>query len=64
MPIYNGITKHCQEREYVLCRSGLDTHYCSKIKGNKPRFAISFGFNIPIHDAYKYPNIFYDLIQN
>lgn len=64
VPVYNGITKHCQEREYVLCRSGLDTHYCSKIKGNKPRFAISFGFNIPIHDAYKYPNIFYDLIQN
>ena len=64
IPIYNGIMKPCQERQYILCRSGLDTHCSSIVKGDKPRIIISFGFNIPIKDIHKHPNIFYDLIQN
>ena len=54
--------KPCQERQYILCRSGLDTHCSSIVKGDKPRIIISFGFNIPIKDIHKHPNIFYDLI--
>jgi len=62
VPIYNGIMKPCQERQYIICRSGLDTHCSSIVKGDKPRIIISFGFNIPIKDIHKHPNIFYDLI--
>lgn len=63
IPVYNGIVKPCQERNYILCRSGLDTHCSTVVKGDKPRIIISFGFNIPIKDAHKYPHIFPDSIQ-
>ena len=60
--VYNNIAQSCKERQYILCRSGLDYHYCSKIRSEKPRYTISFGFKIPKEDISKYPHIFGDII--
>ena len=63
-PIYNGIIKQHMERQYVMCRSGIDYHSSNAITGNKPRVTISYGFNIPKDQISNYPNIFGDLIKN
>jgi hypothetical protein len=62
--IYNGIVKRCMERQYIMCRSGIDKHSSRSIIGDKPRLAISYGFNIPKVEIMNYPNIFGDLIKD
>ena len=62
IPVYNGIRQECKERQYILCRSGLDFHSCTRVNGNIPRIAISYGFNIPKEQIKNYPSIFHDLI--
>lgn len=37
-----------KERGYVLCRSGIDTHWTEVILGDRPRITISYGFQLPI----------------
>ena len=56
--VYAGTQIKCQERCYVLCRSGIDFHESTKVEGEKPRIVISYGFNIPINTINAYPNIF------
>ena len=58
IPIYNGKIQKGNEREYLLCRSGLDYHETTKVIGEKSRIVISFGFNIPTDKIELYPNIF------
>jgi hypothetical protein len=62
--IYKGIVQKGIERQYIMCRSGIDKHSSTCIKGNKPRIAISYGFNIPKVEISNYPNIFGDLIKD
>jgi len=35
------------EGSYVLCRSGIDEHYCTINLDNNPRISLSFGFLLP-----------------
>lgn len=47
-----------KERGYVLCRSGIDTHWTELIWGDRPRITISYGFQLPIdviNKLYKKP---------
>ena len=62
--IYNGIVQKGMERQYIMCRSGIDNHCSKSITGDKPRLAISYGFNIPKVEISNYPNIFGDLIKD
>jgi hypothetical protein len=47
IPIYGGKKKEMVERSYIICRSGIDFHTSSVIKGTTPKILISFGFSIP-----------------
>jgi hypothetical protein len=47
LPIYGGVTLHVKEREYVVCRSGIDLHTCERVGGPRARIVLSFGFLIP-----------------
>ena len=62
--IYNGVVQKGMERQYIMCRSGIDKHSSRTIIGDKPRLAISYGFNIPKAEISNYPNIFGDLIKD
>lgn len=55
IPIYGGKKREMVERSYIICRSGIDYHTSSVIKGNTPKILISFGFSIPKEkvDLYK-----------
>jgi hypothetical protein len=58
-PIYAGIKHNLQERRYICCRSSLDLHHASNVKGNRARIIISYGFLIPLNEIgeifYSYP---------
>lgn len=45
-PIYAGKTIKLVEREYVICRSGIDFHSSEYVFGDKNKINISFGFMI------------------
>jgi hypothetical protein len=62
--VYNGLFQKSIERQYILCRSGIDYHSSTEIGSDKPRLAISYGFNIPKSQISNHPNIFGDLIKN
>jgi len=47
MPIYSNHMIDIKEREYTICRSGLDYHYTNVVKGNRERIILSFGFLLP-----------------
>lgn len=47
MPIYGNKKIDVKELEYIRCLSGLETHYCEKVEGEKARIILSFGFLIP-----------------
>jgi len=47
MPIYGNKKIGVKELEYIRCLSGLETHYCQKVEGEKARIILSFGFLIP-----------------
>jgi hypothetical protein len=44
LPIYGGVTLPVKEREYVVCRSGIDLHTCERVGGPRARIVLSFGF--------------------
>jgi hypothetical protein len=46
-PIYSNHRIDVKEREYTICRSGIDFHYTEKVKGHKERIILSFGFLLP-----------------
>jgi len=55
---YGGNRVELKERGYVLCRSGIDKHWTEIIEGDRPRIAISYGFQLPIKkldELYKIP---------
>jgi hypothetical protein len=55
---YGDDVVEVKERGYVLCRSGIDTHWTEIIKGHQPRITISYGFQLPaqkLNDLYKIP---------
>lgn len=56
--IYGGKRMNCNEKCYIMCRSGLDYHSSGTIKGTKSKISISYGFNIPLEYIDKYHNIF------
>lgn len=56
--VYGGKKVTCEEKCYVLCRSGIDFHESTVVEGEKSRIVISYGFNIPIDTINEYPNIF------
>ena len=62
--VYGGRKVLCEEKCYVLCRSGIDFHASTIVEGNKSRIVISYGFNIPITTISEYPNIFDSKISN
>lgn len=61
MPIYSNHRIDVKEREYTICRSGLDFHYTEKVLGSKERIILSFGFLLPyervINIRYKFTSI-------
>ena len=61
MPIYSNHKIDVKEREYTICRSGLDFHYTEKVQGSKERIILSFGYLLPyervIDIKYKYTSI-------
>lgn len=58
IPVYAGKKVFCEEKCYVLCRSGIDFHTSTVVEGEKSRVVISYGFNVPISTISEYPNIF------
>lgn len=58
-PVYAGIKHNLQERRYICCRSSLDLHQATTVKGDRARVIISFGFLIPLNEIgeviYNYP---------
>lgn len=58
-PVYAGIKHNLQERRYICCRSSLDLHQASTVKGDRARIIISYGFLIPFNNIgeviYNYP---------
>jgi hypothetical protein len=56
IPIYGGKKKEMNERCYIICRSGMDFHTSSVIKGDTPKILISFGFSIPTDKVHLYSN--------
>ena len=60
IPIYAGYRINLKERTYTCCRSGLDSHYCEKVKGDRERVVLSFGFLLPYERVknviYEYDN--------
>ena len=57
---YGGKPIDAKEGHYVLCRSGLDTHWTDILTDNIPRITISFGFLIPrkiLNQMYDFPLI-------
>ena len=66
---YGKDTVEIKERGYVLCRSGIDTHWTEIIKGGQPRITISYGFQLPLwklNEMYRPPfnwkNYLYQLL--
>ena len=61
IPIYSNHIIDVKEREYTICRSGLDFHYTEKVIGKKERIILSFGFLLPYERVsnikYKYTAI-------
>ena len=61
MPIYSNHRIDIKEREYTICRSGIDFHYTDKVKGDRERIILSFGFLLPyekvINIKYKFTSI-------
>ena len=47
-PIYGGRTIDVCELQYVKCLSGVERHYCEKVRGDVGRIVLSFGFLIPL----------------
>lgn len=45
-PVIDGIEVNVKEGEMWICQAGLYKHYCTEVKGNKPRIILSFGFLI------------------
>ena len=56
-PIYNNNLYKLKERTYICCRAGIDYHSCEKVKGDKARIILSFGFLLPLDRISK---IIYD----
>jgi hypothetical protein len=46
-PIYAGKKIIVKEKDYIICRSGIDKHTGGLIYGDKPKISLSFGFSIP-----------------
>lgn len=46
-PVYAGNIHNLKERCYICCRSSLDLHQATKVKGDRARIIISYGFLIP-----------------
>uniref|UniRef100_A0A6C0HBL4 Fe2OG dioxygenase domain-containing protein n=1 Tax=viral metagenome TaxID=1070528 RepID=A0A6C0HBL4_9ZZZZ len=55
-PIYAGKTLELRERNYVICRSGIDYHGSEWIFGNKSKIVLSFGFMVSNEVLPKYSN--------
>jgi len=56
---YDGNPVDTKERHYVMCRSGIDTHWTTINKSMVPRISLSYGFMLPIEKVfqlYKIPN--------
>lgn len=43
-PIYDGNLYQLKERRYICCRAGIDLHHATKVKGERERIIISYGF--------------------
>jgi len=56
LPIYAGKKLNIFEREYIICRAGLDTHTSGVIYGNKPKINISYGFSVDKDSLHLYTN--------
>ena len=55
---YAGRPIESIEGHYVMCRSGLDLHWSSYLRENRPRIGLSFGFMLPrekVDAIYKLP---------
>lgn len=63
IPVYSGKKIKTKERCYIICRSGLDYHSSTEIKGKKSKIVLSFGFNFDKSKIHNYPKIFQDKIQ-
>jgi len=46
---YDDKPINAKEGSYVLCRSGLDYHWSDKVKGDKDRISLSFGYLLPLN---------------
>ena len=61
MPVYGKHMIDVREREYTVCRSGLDLHFTDVVKGDRERIILSFGFLLPYERAinirYKFTSI-------
>lgn len=57
LPIYDGKLHKLKERTYICCRSGMDVHSCSIVKGNRERIILSYGYLL---SQERVNNIVYD----
>ena len=55
-PFYAGKRLDYEERNYVICRAGLDLHTGGLIHGEKPKLMLSFGYSINKEDVHYYSN--------
>jgi hypothetical protein len=51
-PIYANNLIELKERQYIICRSGLDYHTSEVILGDKPKISLSYGFLIDKDDIH------------
>jgi len=62
LPIYSNHKIDIKEREYTICKSGLDFHYTDVVKGERERIILSFGFLLPYENPMNYKYKFYGIV--
>jgi hypothetical protein len=55
-PIYAGKTIDIKERNYIICRAGIDYHGSEWVIGNKNKISLSFGFVVNNDLLHLYTN--------
>lgn len=57
LPIYADKLHKLKERTYICCRSGLDEHHCTIVRGDRERIILSYGYLL---SPERVSNIIYD----
>ena len=50
LPVYNNQIIKLKERNYICCRSGIDSHSCLEVEDDRERIVLSFGYLVPIEN--------------